>query len=140
MKTLFVCGDSFCTSDSEHGPNWIDQLSKRYPALKIINLSTVGASNYLIYLQVKHALLQDCDYLIYNATSSIRQEFALREDHAAIDDYSRYLDIRSNNDRAAMISTSLLTPDRYWKNKFKSDLVKQFFKECCDLPNLIEKN
>jgi len=78
-KTLYICGDSFCSSDPEYGKNWSDLIAERCLNLEVVNLSSPGASNYLIYLQVKQALEKNCDYLIYHATSSIRQEFLINK-------------------------------------------------------------
>ena len=141
-KTLYICGDSFCSSDPEYGDNWVDILAA-HPDINIINLASPGASNYLIYLQVKYALSQDCDYLIYNATSSIRQEFALRSDISISDDISRYWSVTLPSDDKSMICTSWVTVDKLTTDIFtieQINKIQEFFKEFVDIPNLIEKN
>lgn len=72
--TVYICGDSFAVSDPEYGPNWADYLSRR---LTVVNLCRVSASNFQIALQVQHAIEQGADYIIYLATSSVRQDVPL---------------------------------------------------------------
>lgn len=140
-KRLIICGDSFCSSDPEYGESWVDVFSSRFPNLEIINLSLIGASNYLIYLQVKHALNIGCDYLIYHATSSIRQEFSVGTDASITDHYTRYNDITNPAQDKSMMCVGWNTPNVFWKfDERKTTLLKDFFTEFVDLPNLIEKN
>lgn len=143
-KTLYICGDSFCSSDPEYGDNWVDLLTLSHPNINIINLSSVGASNYLIYLQVKHALSHNCDYLIYNATSSVRQEFSLgRDTTMQSDNIYRYWNAALPDNSKSMICSSWSTVDKHTANILtikKIKIIQEFFKEMIDLPNLIEKN
>jgi hypothetical protein len=143
-KTLYICGDSFCSSDPKYGDNWVDLLTLSYPNINIINLSSVGASNYLIYLQVKHALAHNCDYLIYNATSSVRQEFSLNSDTLIqSDNVSRYWNAALPSNDKSMICASWNTVAKNTANILtikKINIIQEFFKEAVDLPNLIEKN
>jgi len=141
-KTLYICGDSFCSSDPAYGDNWTDMLEKKYPNIDIINLSSFGASNYLIYLQVKQALEKQCNYLIYHATSSIRQEFIVATDNALNDSSDRYYQINQDN-LYSMVSASWLNPEKNLHKIFnnnKIQKIKEFFTEFIDLPVLIEKN
>jgi hypothetical protein len=141
-KTLYICGDSFCFRDPEYGDNWCDLLVKQFPDIDVVNLSSPGSSNYLIYLQVAHALEQKCDYLIYHATSSIRQEFRLKNDNADRDSITRYWRPDDQHNKA-MISNSWLTPNRntFGAVSAQSDKVlKEFFTDFVDLPVLVEKN
>lgn len=104
MKTLYICGDSFSTVDIEYGPCWVNFLIDKLPHIKIINLSIPGASNYLIQLQVKQALLEKCDYLIYHATSSIRQEFSVnhRKIDIGLDTLDRYWTPTDRDNKSAI--------------------------------------
>lgn len=143
MKRMYICGDSFCVDDPEYGKTWVNLLQESTSDLKVINLASSGASNYLIYLQVKKALAENCDYLIYNATSSIRQEFSIKHDSRQ-DCVERYWNLNNNNrNTASMICSSWETVDRHNSHLIQKSQVKKindFFKEFVDLPNLIEKN
>lgn len=139
---LYICGDSFCTEDPEYGDSWVTILGQNNPGLQIINLASCGASNYLIYLQVKQALQDNCNYLIYNATSSIRQEFSVDVDNCISDDAKRYYNT-NNPHNTSMICGSWLGIDRHYKKIITSDQAKEiysFYEKYVDLPNLIEKN
>jgi len=118
-------------------------LGKNNPELDIINLASCGASNYLIYLQVKQALASNCDFIIYNATSSIRQEFSIKQDSFTKDDVSRYHNMNNSNTNTPMICGSWLGIDRHYKdliNSKQANEILTFYKKYVDLPSLIEKN
>ena len=85
--TVYICGDSFGFSDPEYGPNWADHLSRRLP---VVNLCRVAASNFQIALQVQRAIEQGADYIIYLATSSVRQDVSLHDSaDALLDRYGK---------------------------------------------------
>lgn len=140
-KTLYICGDSFCVTDPEYGISWTEMLQEQCPSLEIKNFSSIGASNYLIYLQVKEALEQNCDYLIYNATSSIRQEFLLNNDHAIRDSVDRYW--RHDRPGGALRCNSYHNIEKNVDGIFTDNhrqIIKNFFTSFFDLPSQIEKN
>jgi len=68
---VFVCGDSFCVSDPEWGPNWVDMLSQRFD---VTCLAEVSATNLLIARQVDQAIAQGADFVILQCTSCTRAE------------------------------------------------------------------
>lgn len=144
MKTLYVCGDSFCVSDPEYGQNWPEMLADQCPNVQVINLARDGASNYLIYLQVKEALACGADYVIYHATSSIRNEFPYLDDGATRDSIWRYRDAKTKDvAEPGMICGSWLNPHKNFSGLLPKQTVsklRDFFTEFADLPNLIEKN
>lgn len=140
---LYICGDSFCVDDPDYGDSWVSLLEKKLSGIEIKNLASSGASNYLIYLQVKQALEEKCDYLIYHATSSIRQEFRLGHDECDTDSISRYWNVNNSNKKAPMICGSWLGIDRHYNELMKPlqiDRIHSFFNDFVDLPNLVEKN
>lgn len=140
---LYICGDSFCVEDPEYGDSWVSLLKKKLPGVQITNLSIAGASNYLIYLQVKQALEDNCDYLIYHATSSIRQELRIRVDDENYDSVNRYWNINNPNKKASMICGSWLGINRHYSevlDQKQTDYIHSFFNNFVDLPSLIEKN
>lgn len=139
--SLYVCGDSFCTQDLDYGPNWVDLLTHKCSELTVINLSSPGASNYLIFLQVQQALKNNCDYLIYHATSSIRNEFAIADDQRKKDHLERYWSPHDSQNKT-VVSNSWVNANRN-TNLFssKSDLVfKEFFANHIDFLSMVGKN
>jgi hypothetical protein len=141
IKTLYICGDSFCASDADYGESWTDLLIKRLPHIQVIRLASIAASNYLIALQVKEALAAGCNYLIYNATSSTRYEYSLRHDGAVVDSISRYWHVDDQVDKSVAShswhSATNGTQDLLIK---KDGLIKDFFEQCVDFPSMIMKN
>ena len=149
LKKLYICGDSFCTSDPEYGLSWVDLIKERHLDIQVVNLATPGASNYLIYKQVEYALSQPCDYLIYHATSSIRQEFSLAASDISSDNINRYWSPYDQKNKT-MVCRPWSAP---WGNAsvprgdaeelFSNDdlkVIKEFFTKFVDFSVLIEKN
>jgi hypothetical protein len=144
-QTIYICGDSFSSVDSDYGNNWPEMLADKLPQIQVVNLSMPSASNYLIYLQVKHALNNNCDYLIYNATGSTRQEFVLKVNNTKIDSIDRYHNVSHSDIDKELLCTSWVNPfdPRVHKNIFKSeyiDEIKKFCMQYIDMPSTIEKN
>lgn len=142
-KTLYICGDSFCGHDPDYTHSWVNEFANRHPELIICNLASPAASNYLIYLQVKEALANNCDYLIYHATSSIRHEFVLTADNANKDSYDRYWNVLAPVP-TPMISISWPNPHHTAKDQVISQArqkeIREFYFNHIDLQSLIEKN
>lgn len=139
-KTVYICGDSFSSTDPEFNGGWVTQFESQSKT-KVINLSSPGASNYQIYLQVRQALDQNCEYLIYHATSSIRHEFALSHDFVGRDFADRYWNRSCPEQQRSMVCTSWLTPENSLSlTKPQCDQIKNFFKSFVDLSAEIEKN
>jgi len=72
-KKIIVCGDSFCSADTNR-PNthFSELLSDNY---EVINLARGGVSNTVICLQLQTAATLDPDLIIFNTTDSNRTEF-----------------------------------------------------------------
>jgi hypothetical protein len=140
-KTLYICGDSFCSADPEYGPNWPELLANSCDQIDVINLSSPGASNYLVYLQVQQALEANCNYIIYHATSSIRQEFLINSYTTSIDNIDRYWTPHDKENKS-MVSNSWISPHRNAQVFSNNDLqiIKNFFTKFVDMPSLIMKN
>jgi hypothetical protein len=142
-KSLYICGDSFCCLDPEYAKNWPELLLSKVNNINVVNLASPAASNYLIYLQVKHALDQKCDYIIYNATSSIRHEFILNKNMDSTDNMLRYWDLSNPDNNKSMISMSWLNPQNTASQVLNKKIIKQhaeYFTNYIDLPSMIEKN
>ena len=141
---VFICGDSFCARDLEYdGMCWVDHLCQEWPEADIVTLASPAASNYLIYLQIKHALENKPDHIIYHATSSIRQEFRLHHDDAQSDNHQRYWNAADPDPSATMLCTSWLNPQRNTQPVFSGRQAKkitEFFHQYIDMASLIEKN
>lgn len=138
---LFICGDSFCFPDPEYGTCWVNMIELSLPEIDVINVSSPGASNYLISLQVQHAIANNCDWIIYQATSSIRQEFSIAKGSSSRDYIDRYWNPRSEENKS-VISNSWVSATRNTENLLvsKDQSIKQFFTNFVDIPSMIHKN
>lgn len=78
MKTVYICGDSFSTPDPEYGICWVDLLEKSLAGrARVVNLSSVSASNLLISVQCQQAIRNQANFIIVHATTVTRGEVAL---------------------------------------------------------------
>lgn len=68
---IYICGDSFCVSDPEYGPNWADLLAQRFDT---VNLGQVAATNLLIARQVDQALAAGAEFVIVQGTAVTRDQ------------------------------------------------------------------
>jgi hypothetical protein len=138
---IYICGDSFCSQDKEYGNSWVDLLMQK-TTKKIVNLSRPGASNYLIYLQVKQALANNATHIIYHATSSIRHEFSFESIDTGKDNINRYWNVLDPDNHKKTICTSWSTPLNNTLYNFKNELTEiyKFGTKFLDLPSTIEKN
>lgn len=140
---LYICGDSFCCADPEYPGHWSELIASARSDISIINLASPAASNYLIYLQVKHALENHGDYIIYNATSSIRQEFVFNKNLDDQDQVNRYWNLSDPDNSKSMISVSWPNPQNTASQVLDKKVIKthsDYFTRFIDLPSLIEKN
>lgn len=136
--TVFVCGDSFAKSDPEYGPCWIDLLAQK---ISVVNLSKVCASNLQIALQVQQALDQAAEFVIYLATSSVRQDVVLNQNKSKRQLLDRYIDITTPDFSKDLVSyswasldeTTLFDPDQL-------NLLRRYHSEFSDLDLAIYNN
>jgi len=141
MKTLYICGDSFCSIDIEYPGGWATQFQKTHDTLDVINLASPGASNFQIYLQVKEALKNNCEYLIYHATSSVRNEFVINHSAEKFPGYKNYWNRSFPDQDRQMICTSWLTPENtLYLDQSQANLIKTFFKNFINIDTEVEKN
>jgi hypothetical protein len=140
-STLYICGDSFCTEDLSHGTSWVGLLKDALPNINIVNLASPGASNYLISLQVQHALDNKCDYLIYHATSSIRNEFQIGTSDHKKDHIERYWHPDDQNNKS-VLSTSWISATRNTSDVMldHNNTIKGFFTNHVDFLSMVRKN
>ncbi len=71
MKKIYICGDSFCVSDPEYGPCWVDYLAQQR---SVTNLAQVAATNLMISMQVDHAIASAADFIIVQGTACTRSQ------------------------------------------------------------------
>lgn len=71
MKTVYVCGDSFCVPDPEYGLCWVDYLSQQR---RVRNLAQVAATNLMISMQVDKAIAESADFVIVQGTACTRNQ------------------------------------------------------------------
>lgn len=140
---IYICGDSFSVTDHSSGQTWVDMLEQTVPDKRLINLSVPGASNYLIYLQVKHAISNGCEHIIYQSTSSIRHEFIIANDGAIKDSYARYHNAVSNSKDCAIVCGSWHNLEPHHSNVLSNKdatEIRNFSLRFFDLASAIEKN
>jgi len=68
---IFICGDSFCVSDPEYGPCWVDYLAEKR---SVHNLAQVAATNLMISMQVDQAIASNADFIIVQGTACTRNQ------------------------------------------------------------------
>lgn len=140
-KTLYVCGDSFCSLDPDYPGGWVVELQKRHPSLEITSLASPGASNFLIYLQVKQALAVQCDYLIYHATSSVRHEFVANPSANKNPGHENFWNRSYPDQPKHLLCTSWLTPEHsLFLDDEQAKSIRNFYKKYIDPDTEIEKN
>lgn len=134
--TVYICGDSFGFSDPEYGYCWADRLAKR---TTVVNLCQVAASNFQIALQVQRAIKQRASYIVYLATSSVRQDAPFKEGVGDLLD--RYVDI-TNPDLAKTVTsysvTSLNNTTPFTEDQLA--VLKLYHKSFFDLDIAIHQN
>lgn len=69
--SIFICGDSFCVSDPEYGPCWVDYVAQQR---SVTNLAQVAATNLMISMQVDHAIAAAADFIIVQGTACTRSQ------------------------------------------------------------------
>lgn len=80
VKTVYTCGCSFMSLDPQCGPiRSFLQTWAEYKKFNHISLARSGATNFLIRLQIEHAIAQGADYVIVGATSSDRIDIPVAE-------------------------------------------------------------
>lgn len=110
--TVYICGDSFGCSDSDYESGWVDKFVKKlHGKTDVVNLSRVCASNTQIGLQVEQAIANRANYIIYLATSSVRDDVLLTNletDSALLD---RFVDITQPDPSKNLTSYSVRSLD-----------------------------
>jgi hypothetical protein len=126
MKKVYICGDSFATSDPEYGACWVDLLSEKLAAQAMVyNNSSVAASNLLVSIQVKQAIDDQADFVIVQGT-------AVTRDQVSVQPVSK----RSLLERFALkhlIAFSIYRPYRSYLNSQQQQVIQDYYSRFFDL-------
>jgi len=108
IKNIYLCGASDCAPDPAYsGQSWHEILaSKLSDQYQFHNLSIEGSSNFLIRLQIDHALKNKADAIIINFTSSVRTEISIdsKKDQRPL--LERFYRRHTNDGNATLLSLS----------------------------------
>jgi hypothetical protein len=133
MKTVYICGDSFAVADPEYGASWPELLANLLiDQARVVNLSSVAASNLLINIQANLAV-QLADYIIVLATAVTRAEVAVQ----AVNTELTLLERFQRND---LVAYSILRPYRSYLTTQEQQLVRQYHTEFFDLDLAIHRD
>ena len=140
--TVYICGDSFGCSDTEYGPGWVDKLAKKLQGeTDVVNLSRVCASNTQIGLQVEHAIANCAEYIIYLATSSVREDVVLNTAESFADLLDRFVDIANPVEGKNLTSYSVQSlNDTTLFDTSQLNMLKQYHATFFDLDVAIYRN
>lgn len=133
MKTVYICGDSFSTPDPEYGPCWVDMLEAHLALqARVINLSSVSASNLLISLQVKRAIENLADFVIFHATTVTRGEIVVNDQTTG--------DLLDRFNQQNLISYSIFRPYRSALDAQQQKQIQNFHGQYFDLDLAIHRD
>lgn len=140
--TVYICGDSFGCSDTEYGPGWVDKLTKKLQGkTTVVNLSRVCASNTQIGLQVEHAIANQAEYIIYLATSSVRDDVVLNTAHSTNTLLDRFADITTPDPAKNLTSYSIQSlNDTTLFDTVQMNMLKQYHATFFDIDVAIYRN
>jgi hypothetical protein len=143
MKIIYICGDSFACGDAESSVQpWPDLLQEYLgPDFLIKNLSIVCASNFLIRLQIDHAIENQADFIMMFCTSSTRAQGKLKgEGHG--DMLDRFYRIGSNgNEQRDLACYSFFSMDETCVfDQHQIESIQSYHKNVYDLGLAIKEN
>lgn len=140
--TVYICGDSFGCSDTEYGPGWVDKLAKKLQGeTDVVNLSKVCASNTQIGLQVEHAIANQAEYIIYLATSSVRDDVLLNTAESTDALLDRFVDITNPDATKNLTSYSVQSlNDTTLFDNSQLTMLKQYHATFFDIDVAIYRN
>jgi len=133
MKQVYICGDSFATTDPEYGPCWTELLADLLQGqADVTNLATVAASNLLINIQVTEAV-RHADYIIVLGTAVTRAEVAVAPADIQLTLLERF-------QQHALVAYSILRPYRSALTPAQQQQVQQYHTEFFDLDLAIHRD
>lgn len=77
IKNIFVCGDSFCSADTNHPYSHFSELLQKM-GYSVRNLARGGITNTAICFQIKEAIEHNADLVIFTSTSVDRLDIPLK--------------------------------------------------------------
>ncbi len=128
IEKVYICGDSFCVSDPEYGPCWVDYLSQKR---SVTNLSRVAATNLMISMQVDRAIADGADFVIVQGTACTRSQTRYQ---GAIVPYSYHT---ASETTTPFDRTKLNVLKRYYTEFFDLDLA--IYENKCIIENTLQK-
>lgn len=140
--TVYICGDSFGCSDSDYGSGWVDKFTKKlHGKIDVVNLSRVCASNTQIGLQVECAIARQASYIIYLATSSVRDDVLLTSGSSDSDLLDRFVDITQPESSKNLTSYSIKSlDDTTLFDNTQLNMLKQYHAMFFDIDIAIYRN
>jgi len=127
-KRVYICGDSFCVSDPEYGPCWVDYVSQHR---SVLNLACVAATNLMISLQVDQAIESGADFVIVQGTACTRSQTRF---NGAVVPFSYHT---ADQTTTPFDSTQLKILKQYYTEFF--DLELAVYENKCIIENTLHK-
>lgn len=145
MKSIYICGDSFGSTDPEYGNYcWVDVLTQQLDKqATVTNLSMVNASNLVISLQVDRAIAAKPDFIICLCTSSVRTASVIAPDNSELLDrfYNKTLvsySIATVDERAPALGRDQVNRIKAYHAEF-FDLDLSIYESQCIIENTLHK-
>lgn len=144
MKTVYICGDSFSSTDPEYpGLHWTEKLANSLKnEFKVVNLSRPGSSNFFIRVQVDRAIENNADYVIFHGTTSTRDEISFRDKKYSSNLFDRFVHLTElDNSQKDLSCYSYHSIDHTTLfNEQQLDFLKKYYLNFVDLDIMIKKN
>lgn len=136
MRTVYICGDSFASTDPDYpGVSWTEQLSA-----DVVNLSRVASSNLLISLQVDRAIENNPDYIICLFTGVTRDEVEFRHNQNKNGLLDRFYNYAAPDTVTDIVSYSIPTKEYGPFDERQLSILHSYHTNFLNLDLLIYKN
>jgi hypothetical protein len=140
---ISICGDSFASRDPAWPKySWVDRIEHYLSTPVDIQVhARPGVSNFHIRQQIDRALRLNSDYIIYLATSSIRNDvcFGTHTDQPLIDRYWNLLE-QSDLAQRDLVSFSWTCIEQYPFDAEQTEFLKRYFAKFFDMDQAIKQN
>jgi hypothetical protein len=140
---ISICGDSFASIDPDWPKfSWVDRIQDYLSTPVDIKIhARPGASNFYIRQQIDRALQINSDYIIYLATSSIRNDvcFGTKSDRPLLD---RFWNLAESLDlgQRDLVSFSWTCIEQYPFDPAQAEFLKKYFAMFYDMDLAIKQN
>jgi hypothetical protein len=140
---ISICGDSFASLDPEWPDySWVSRIQHHLLTPVDVKIhARPGCSNFHIRQQIDRAIDLKSDYIIYLATSSIRNDlcFGRSTDNTLLDRYWNLTDDQFDSQRD-LVSYSWLTMEEYPFEADQIDFLKKYFTLFYDMDVAIKQS